>query len=135
MKYLGRRFLDLVDAEFLRGGFAGGFDGVADFLIQQRLREGGGVTDDAASRIAVPSAENVIGLRLVGPEVGHGDGRADADDVGLGVGEVGRMGMREEDFQFGPAAHEKLLRASPISLLFCGIFFCMMSSNSARRLL
>jgi hypothetical protein len=46
--------LDAVDTQLLWGAFPGNFDNNADFLIEERLRQRGRITDDAAGRVAVP---------------------------------------------------------------------------------
>lgn len=46
---------------------------------------------------------------MVRAEVGDGNAGADADDVGLDVGEIVRLGAGEENFEFGAPAHEKFL--------------------------
>jgi FkbM family methyltransferase len=100
---------DGFDAVAALAAFDGDFDFLAGLGVEEGLANGGEVADDAFVRIGVPGAQDGEILGVVVLQIGDGDGVADADDVGAGIGKVAAAGADELGFQFAFAAHEDFL--------------------------
>ena len=82
---------------------------LARFLAKERLTKRREITEDWIVGIAVPSAKDDKGLRLVCAEVRHADLVADGDLVCRGIGEVGASGACQVDLQLALAGHQQFL--------------------------